>query len=59
MKDSTLAHLREPIRMEHPCHAIVTILDEPETSETALLSEASLASDWARPEDDAAWSHLQ
>lgn len=28
-------------------------------SETALLSERALAEDWNRPEEDAAWSHLQ
>ena len=28
-------------------------------SETALLSEAVLADDWNRPEEDATWSHLQ
>lgn len=28
-------------------------------SETALLAEAALAADWSRPEEDAAWSHLQ
>jgi len=28
-------------------------------SETALLSEAALAVDWNRPEEDLAWSHLQ
>jgi predicted RNase H-like HicB family nuclease len=27
--------------------------------ETAILSEAALAVDWIRPEEDAAWSHLQ
>ena len=27
--------------------------------ETALLSEAALAEDWTRPEEDAAWSYLQ
>ena len=34
--------------------------EEPAESvnETALLSEAALA-DWLRPEEDAAWSHLQ
>ncbi|MCK4514801.1 MAG: hypothetical protein KAU31_06055 [Spirochaetaceae bacterium] len=52
-------HLREPIRLEHPCRAIVTILDEPDIPETALLSQESLAGDWERPEEDAAWSHLQ
>jgi len=28
-------------------------------SESALLSEAVLAEDWNRPEEDEAWSHLQ
>ncbi len=32
---------------------------EPEISETAVLSEPALAKDWGRPEEDAAWSHLQ
>jgi len=27
--------------------------------ETALLSEPALAEDWNRPEEDAAWAHLQ
>jgi len=28
-------------------------------SETALLSEQALSTDWNRPEEDTAWSHLQ
>jgi hypothetical protein len=28
-------------------------------AESALLSEAALAEDWNRPEEDEAWSHLQ
>ena len=28
-------------------------------SKPALLSEAALAEDWDRPEEDVAWSHLQ
>jgi hypothetical protein len=28
-------------------------------NETALLSESALGEDWDRPEEDAAWSHLQ
>jgi hypothetical protein len=42
--------------------ALVTILEEEPAlhlSETALLSEAALAVDWNRPDEDAAWSHLQ
>ncbi len=51
--------LQRPIHLSSPCRAIVTILDEKSEiiSETALLSEASL-SDWNRPEEDEAWSHL-
>ena len=41
--------------------ALVVIIDEPSlpVAETALLSEAVLAEDWLRPEEDAAWSYLQ
>jgi hypothetical protein len=42
--------------------ALVTILEEEpgaRVGETALLSEAALATDWDRPEEDEAWSHLQ
>lgn len=54
--------LLEEIRLPAARHAIVTILeDEPamHLSETALLSEPALAEDWNRPEEDAAWAHLQ
>jgi hypothetical protein len=40
----------------------VTILEEEpvtSSSETAILSELALAEDWNKPEEDAAWSHLQ
>ena len=40
---------------------IITILDEEPSDEIynlALLSEDALARDWARPEEDEAWSHL-
>lgn len=51
--------LREAISLSTPHRALVTILEEDSISETALLSEAALAEDWNRPEEDAAWSHLQ
>lgn len=54
-----VVRLKEPIHLDHPCRAIVTIVDEPAIAETALLSEPSLGEDWNRPEEDAAWSHLQ
>ena len=54
--------LLEAIQLSVPRRALVTILDEGPTqfaNETALLSEAALAEDWNRPEEDAVWSHLQ
>ena len=52
-------HLIEPIHLTHSCRAIVTILEEPDIPETALLSQQTLARDWESPEEDVAWSHLQ
>jgi hypothetical protein len=51
----------QPISIPAVRRALVVILDEPSLSvaETALLSEAALAEDWLRPEEDAAWSYLQ
>lgn len=54
--------LLESAKVTSPCRALVTILtDEPAElkDETALLSEAALAEDWNRPEEDAAWAYLQ
>ena len=51
--------LLHPIQLPKPRRAYVTILaDERDIPDTALLSEAALAEDWDRPEEDAAWSHL-
>jgi hypothetical protein len=47
------------VQLPGPRRALVTILDDgPQTEATTLLSEPALA-DWHRPEEDAAWSHLQ
>ena len=52
--------LLEPIQLSKPRRAFVTILvEERDLPETALLSEAALAEDWNRSEEDTAWSHLQ
>ncbi len=50
-----------PVQVEGLRRALVTVLDEPAEipGETALLAEAALGTDWNRPEEDAAWSHLQ
>jgi hypothetical protein len=51
----------QPVSIPSARRALVVILEEPasEISETALLSEAALAEDWLRPEEDEAWSYLQ
>lgn len=52
--------LQEAITLTGPHRALVTILEEePHLNAIALLSEAALTEDWNRPEEDAAWSHLQ
>ncbi len=50
-----------PVQIEGLRCALVTVLDEPVEIpwEAALLGEAALAVDWNRPEEEAAWSHLQ
>ncbi len=53
--------LHENITLERNRRALVTVLDEApkiEFSETALLTEKSLAEDWNTPEEDRAWQHL-
>jgi hypothetical protein len=55
-------HISEPIRLASSRRALVTILDEEpyqQAEETAMMSEAVLAEDWNRPEEDAAWAQLQ
>ena len=45
---------------------VIVLLTKPDSTRSseevvsgALLSEKSLAVDWLRPEEDAAWAHLQ
>ena len=57
-----MVRLKETVRLVAPRRAVVTIFDEDQAiniDESALLSEPALAQDWNRPEEDAAWSHLQ
>jgi hypothetical protein len=54
--------LLETIPLPAGRRVLVTILDEEQVfavDEITLLSEDALAEDWDRPEEDAAWSHLQ
>jgi hypothetical protein len=60
--DQGQVRLLEPVSLAGACRALVVILEPEATAdlaETALLSEPALAEDWNRPEEDAAWSHLQ
>ena len=51
--------LLEAVQLPGTRRALVTILDDASHGqEMARLSERALA-DWSRPEEDAAWSHLQ
>ena len=47
-------HLVQPRKLDRPAKALLTILPD-DDEESALLSEASLAEDWNRPEEDKAW----
>ena len=50
----------EPLQLPKSARAFVVIFSEElQVPATALLSEAALAEDWLRPEECAAWAHLQ
>lgn len=55
--------LLEEVQLSGSRRALVTVLDEPADGasgiSSVLLSESALAEDWDRPEEDAAWAHLQ
>jgi hypothetical protein len=54
--------LLEGVRLPAVRRALVTILEDApvfDVEQAVLSSEPSLARDWDRPEEDAAWSHLQ
>lgn len=55
--------LLEAVDLSGARRVLVTVLEdsaeEADRDLTALLSEPSLTEDWDRPEEDAAWAHLQ
>src|SRR5262249_54307229 len=53
--DAGRVRLLGEVHVSGPRRALVTVLEEP----AAVPAEAALAVDWLRPEEDAAWSHLQ
>ena len=68
-----IEHSSDPQKKENPINNVeantqlqkmseqlcTTPLKKIHINEEALLSEASLAEDWNRPEEDEAWAHLQ
>jgi hypothetical protein len=48
---------KEPVVLTPGSRVLITVLESAE-AETTLLSEATLAADWQRPEEDAAWSQF-
>ena len=54
--------LLEPVKLPSSSRVLITILDDKpliHINEEALLSEAALAEDWNRPEEEEAWDYLQ
>lgn len=51
----------QPLSLQGARRALLVVLDEPAlpVAETALLSEAALAEDWLKPEENEAWSYLK
>ena len=47
----------KPVTLAPGSRVLITVL-ESEPADTALISEPSLATDWDRPQEDAAWAHL-
>lgn len=55
-------HVRvlEPLHPGAGCRALVVIFDDEDArADGARLSEAAVAPDWARPEEEDAWAPLQ
>ena len=48
---------KEPVTLTPGSQLLITVVEVP-ASDTALLSEPTLAADWSRPEEDAAWADL-
>ena len=54
--------LLETISLPSTRRALVTILEDEDdygSNDVTLMSEAALAVDWNRPEEDEAWAHIQ
>ena len=54
-----LLNFPEKFKIRQSQRVLVTFLEETGTEDITLFSEQALAKDWSRPEEDAAWKHLQ
>lgn len=60
LQPSGTLHFLEPVRLETAQRVLVTFTSAGDGAVSGLaLSEAALAKDWARPEEEEAWAHLQ
>jgi hypothetical protein len=60
IKPNGEVRLAESVELSSPRRALAKILEEaPSVQDTALLSDRAPSEDWNRPEEDAAWAHLQ
>jgi hypothetical protein len=50
--------LAEAVSLNGTKPALVTILDDEEPGDAAILAESSLSEGWAGPREDKAWKHL-
>lgn len=59
LEPSGAVRLLEPIHVTQPTRVLLTLLQPADEADLgALASEAALAKDWQRPEEDEAWGPL-
>ena len=57
---NSVVKFKEVVRVKKSQKVLVTFLEENATEQSVtLISEAALAKDWLKPEEDKAWTHLQ
>ena len=49
---------KEKVHLTPGSQLLITVVEVPAPGEAALLSQPALATDWSRPEEDAAWADL-
>ncbi len=49
---------KEKVNLTPGSQLLITVVEVPAPGEAAILGEPALATDWSRPEEDAAWADL-